>query len=110
MSAMTQRIVVLLLSAVFALVSWQASGASAVDLYKTKCVMCHGADGSGNTPMGKRLSLRDLRCEEIQGRPDSELMGAIENGKGKMPAQKGRLAKEEIRQLVGYVRELAKKQ
>lgn len=110
MSATTQRIVIFLFSAVFSLVSRQASAAPAVDLYKTKCVMCHGADGSGKTPMGKRLSLRDLRTEEIQRQPDSGLMEAIENGKGRMPAQKGRLAKDEIRQLVGYVRELAKKQ
>jgi len=24
-------------------------------IFKAKCAMCHGADGSGNSPMGKRL-------------------------------------------------------
>jgi cytochrome c6 len=110
MRTMNGPIAIVTLLAVFTLWPSQAIGASAADLYKTKCVMCHGADGSGKTPMGKRLGLRDLRSEEIQKQPDSELMEAIQNGKGKMPAQKGHLGKDEIRQLVGYVRELAKKQ
>lgn len=109
MRAFITRTVIVLLPAVFSLAPSQGASASAADLFKKKCVMCHGADGSGNTPMGKRLNLRDLRSKEIQGQPDSELRGAIENGKGKMPGQKARLAKEEIQQLVGYVRELANK-
>ena len=81
----------------------------AVELYKTKCVMCHGADGSGDTPMGKKLSLKDLRSPEVQGQADVKLAESIENGKGKMPGQKERLSKDEIRQLVAHVRGLAGK-
>ena len=29
-------------------------------LFKTKCAVCHGADGKGETPMGKKLNIRDL--------------------------------------------------
>ncbi len=83
--------------------------APAVDLYKTKCAMCHGADGSGNTPMGKKLGLADLRAKNTQSQADAQLMAVVETGKGKMPGQKDRLSKEEIRQLVAYIRDLAKK-
>ena len=93
---------------VILVVALPLAGAPAADLFKTKCVMCHGTDGSGNTPMGKKLELKDLRTV-TKAQPDSQLLEAIENGKGKMPGQKGRLTKDEIKSLVGYVRELAKK-
>jgi cytochrome c6 len=101
--------VALLPALILVVASIPLAGAAPADLYKTKCVMCHGADGSGNTTMGKRLGLHDLRAPATQGQPDAKLMETIENGKGKMPSQKGRLSKDEIRHLVGYLRELAKK-
>ena len=85
------------------------AGAPAADLYKAKCAMCHGADGSGNTPMGKKLEIQDLRAETTRSQSDAQLMEILENGKGKMPGQKGRLSKDEIKQLVAHVREFAKK-
>lgn len=86
-----------------------SASAAPADVYKAKCAMCHGADASGNTPMGKKLELYDLRAAATQGQPDAKLAASIENGKGKMPAQKGRVSSDEIRQLVGYIRGLAKK-
>jgi mono/diheme cytochrome c family protein len=86
-----------------------SAGAPAADLYKGKCVMCHGADGSGATPMGKKLNLKDLRSPEVQGQTDAQLSETIENGKGKMPGQKDRLSKDEIRDLAGHVRALSKR-
>ena len=29
------------------------------DLFEAKCASCHGADGKGDTAMGKNLKLRD---------------------------------------------------
>lgn len=98
-----------LLIAIILVPSAAGASSSAADLYKTKCVMCHGADGSGNTPMGKRLKLRDLRSETVQAQTDTELLATIENGKGKMPGQKGRVAKDDLQELVRHVRDLAKK-
>ena len=84
------------------------AAAPAADLYKTKCTMCHGADGSGNTPMGKKLGLRDLRAPTTQKQTDPQLAAVIENGKNKMPGQKGHLSKDELKQLVAFVRTLPK--
>ena len=30
-------------------------------LYRTKCAACHAADGSGNTPAGKKFAVRDFQ-------------------------------------------------
>jgi len=46
----------------------------------------------------------------VQKQTDAQLIDATANGKGKkMPAYKGKLADDQIKQLVGYIRELAKK-
>ncbi len=78
-------------------------------LFKTNCVLCHGADGSGNTPSGKALGAKDLRSPEIQKKTDAEITDTISKGKGKMPPLGAKLKPEEIKQLVAYVRALAKK-
>src|SRR5713226_6314099 len=54
--------------------------------YKAKCAVCHAANGSGDTSMGKKMKLRDLRSPEVQKQTDSELSDVIAKGKGKMPA------------------------
>ena len=71
--------------------------------------MCHGADGSGNTSMGKTFKLRDLRSEAVQKMTDAQLFDVIAKGKGKMPAYENNLGHDRIHAVVGYLRELAKK-
>ncbi|MGH9712177.1 MAG: c-type cytochrome [Candidatus Acidiferrales bacterium] len=79
-------------------------------LYKSKCAACHAADGSGDTPAGKAMKAPDLRSEEVQKQTDAMLIDSTANGKGKkMPAYKDKLTGDQIRQLVGYIRELANK-
>lgn len=77
--------------------------------FKAKCVMCHGADGSGNTPMGKKMKLRDLRSPEVQKQSDAQLSEVIVKGKSPMPGYEKQLGKEKIRDVVAYLRELGKK-
>ena len=77
--------------------------------FKTKCAMCHAADGSGKTAMGEKLKVRDLRSDEVQKQKDAELSQVITKGRNKMPVYEGKLSKAEIAKLVGYVRELGKK-
>jgi mono/diheme cytochrome c family protein len=86
-----------------------ADAAAGAQLYKDKCVGCHGADGSGSTPMGKALKVQDVRKPEIQAKTDAELAASITNGKGKMPPQKGNLSAAQIGEIVAYIRTLAKK-
>jgi mono/diheme cytochrome c family protein len=86
-----------------------ASQDDAGKLFKAKCAVCHSADGSGNSPMGKNLKIRDLRSAEVQKQSDAQLSEIISKGKGKMPSFEKSLGKEQIRDLVGYIRGLAKK-
>jgi len=86
----------------------RADAAAGAQLYKDKCMGCHGADGSGSTPMGKALKAGDLRKPEIQAKKDAELAASITNGKGKMPAQKGNLSAAQIAEIITYVRTLGK--
>ncbi len=86
-----------------------AFAGDAAALYTAKCAMCHGADGSGATPMGKTMKLRDLRSPEVQKQTDKELFALTADGKGKMPAYKAKLSEAEINGLVAYMRGLAKK-
>jgi len=83
----------------------QADGAS---LFKANCVLCHAADGSGNTTAGKALKAKDLRSDEVQKQSDAALVETVTNGKGKMPAFGNRLQPDEVKSLVGYVRTLKK--
>lgn len=72
--------------------------------FKAKCAACHGADGKGQTAMGKKLNLRDLGSPEVQKQTDKELYDWTADGKGKMPAYKDNLSADEIKALVATMR------
>jgi len=79
------------------------------NLYKAKCASCHAADGSGNTPAGKKLKTHDFRLPEVQKQSDAQLIEITTKGKDKMPAFEKKLTGEQIKQLIAYIRELIKK-
>jgi len=85
-----------------------AAGPDGAALYKGKCAMCHGADGSGSTPMGKSFKLRDLRSPEVQKQTDIQLTDVIAGGKGKMPAYGKKLTTQEIQAVIANLRTLKK--
>jgi cytochrome c6 len=94
---------------VFALVfSHFAPAQAGADLFKGKCALCHGADAKGETAMGKNLKLRDLASAEVQAQTDVQLNQIITDGKGKMPKYDGKLTKDQIADLVKYIRSLKK--
>jgi len=83
-----------------------AAAADNAAVYKAKCAVCHGAEGDGQTPMGKKMNLRDLRAPEVQKQSNAELTKIIADGKGKMPGYKTKLTADEIKGLVAFMREL----
>jgi cytochrome c6 len=97
-----------MLAASLALWSTPAAADDAAATYKAKCAMCHGADGKGDTPMGKKLGLRDFTSPEVQKMSDDELIGIITKGKNKMPAYENKLSTAQIKDVVTYIRQLAK--
>jgi cytochrome c6 len=86
-----------------------ASADDAAAVYKSKCAMCHGPDGTGQTPTGKTMKVRDLSSDDVQKAKDEELEKIITDGKGKMPSYKGKIDEKTIDGLVKVIREFAKK-
>jgi mono/diheme cytochrome c family protein len=76
--------------------------------YKAKCASCHGADGKGDTPAGKSTNVRSFADPEVVKASDEDLAGIIEKGKAKMPGYGKSMKPDEIKDMVAYIRSLAK--
>jgi mono/diheme cytochrome c family protein len=105
---MTKRQLIALLTLALLTLAPALYAADGAATFKAKCAMCHGPDGAGQTAMGKNLKLRDLRSAEVQKQTDAELVKWITDGKGKMPAYKGKLTPVEINAVVAFIRTLKK--
>ncbi len=107
---MKRTLILALCGALVLMVAMPAAAQTAADTYKAKCAMCHGADGKGDTMMGKKMELKPLGSDAVQKMSDADLKGVIENGKegpkGKMVANKGKIADKDIAGLVTYIRSL----
>jgi mono/diheme cytochrome c family protein len=81
--------------------------ASARVLFIENCARCHGADGRGQTPMGKVFAAKDLtdaswwKRERVSER---RLAASIRDGRDQMPAFGKKLSKAEINALVALVK------
>ncbi|MBK8726077.1 MAG: cytochrome c [Holophagaceae bacterium] len=72
--------------------------------YLRTCATCHGVDGSGRAPDGKRLFGRNLADAKWQAKQkDSDLVKIIFLGKGSMPGFRGQLTEDECRQMVSDI-------
>lgn len=78
------------------------------DIYKAKCAMCHGADGTAATPAGKAMKARDFHDPEVIKATDADLTLAITKGRNKMPAYGTQYSADQIKALVVYVRDMQK--
>jgi cytochrome c6 len=67
--------------------------------YKAKCQMCHGATGQGDTPAGK-----SMKVVPFTKASEADMIAMTTNGKGKMPAFKGKLTDAQIKDVVDYIR------
>jgi len=76
--------------------------------FKGKCQLCHGADGTGNTTLGKQLQAANLRSKDVQKKTNAELHKAVHDGNGNMPPFAEQLSDSEIDQVIKFVRTLGK--
>lgn len=81
--------------------------ADAASLYKTKCMACHSADGTGSV-VGKKIGVRDFHSPDVQKESDADLTTAIAKGRNKMPAYEKSLQPDEIKALIAYIHTLQK--
>lgn len=79
---------------------------SEAETYKKRCAACHGAKGAGDTLLGKSLKLRPLGAADVQEQSDNELFTVISKGKGKMPPYNDKLSRDQIHELVRYIRSM----
>ena len=77
--------------------------------FTSKCQMCHGADGAGKTMMGAKLNIADLRSDAIQNKSAADLEKTVASGKNKMTGYEGKMTKQQISDVVGYVKTLKSK-
>ena len=84
--------------------------APAAENWENNCTKCHGADGKGQTKVGKKLSLKDYTDAKVQADlKDDEMTKAIaegikDGGKEKMKAFKDEISADEIKDLVAFIR------
>lgn|SRR2546425_60060 len=81
----------------------------AVDLFRSNCARCHGADGRGDTPLGHTYNAPDFTDPGWWQKHSNitntrSLISIVSHGKGGMPAFGKKLARSEIKLLVNYVR------
>src|SRR5215471_9809672 len=88
----------------FLAVARPAMADDAAALYKSKCQVCHGADGKGS-PAGQRLGVKDFQSPDVAKQTDDELFKATKEGKGKMPKYEGKLTDDQIKSLVKFIRQ-----
>lgn len=91
-----------------------ASAADGKALWDKECAKCHGADGKGDTKMGKKLKIKDLTDAKVQGEfTDEAACKAIkeglkdQGGKVQMKPVKD-LLDDDIKALVAYLRQFKK--
>jgi mono/diheme cytochrome c family protein len=83
----------------------QAPGA---DTYKAKCTGCHGADGLAATQMAKAMKVLSFKDPAMVKATNAQFIASTTDGKGKMPAYKGKLTDAQIKDVISYVRTLQK--
>jgi mono/diheme cytochrome c family protein len=81
-----------------------ASATAGQAVYKAKCQMCHGADGSGNLPKAK---VNPLGGATVQAMSDTDLKKSVTAGTGTMKPVAG-VAGADLDNVVAFVRSLKK--
>jgi cytochrome c6 len=91
-----------------------ATAADVKETWDKECAKCHGADGKGDTKMGKKLDIKDFTDAKYQeSLKDDAMAKAIKDGvkegeKTRMKAFGDTLSADDIKALVAYVRKFKK--
>jgi len=84
-------------------------------LWDQHCASCHGKDGGGKTKMGQKVGTKDYRDPKVRAELQEEKSfkavkdGVTESGKEKMKPFKDKLSDDEIKALIGKMKEFGKK-
>ena len=87
-----------------------ARAGDAKETWEKDCAKCHGADGKGDTKMGKKLDIKDLTDAKVQEAKDEDFAKAIKDGVKEKDSDKVRmkafsdLSDSDVKALVALVR------
>ena len=102
------------LIALLALPLLSAKAADGKEIYEKECAKCHGADGKGETKMGKKLGAKDYTDAKVQDElKDEAAIKAVKegfkdkDGKVIMKPAEG-MSNEDITAVVAYLRKFKK--
>jgi cytochrome c6 len=77
-------------------------------VYKSKCKMCHGATGKGETGAGRALKVKSIIDVSVYALTENQMCDVVKNGAGKMPGFRSKLTDVEVTDVVSYFRNLGK--
>ena len=96
--------------ALFVAAAASISAAEAKENWEKHCQKCHGADGKGQTKMGRQSGVKDYTDSKVQAELKDENAikiikeGIVEKGKKKMDPYGDKLSDDEIKALIAYIR------
>ena len=104
----------LLVASLLAAVAGAGMAADVKENWEKHCQKCHGADGKGQTKMGRQSGVKDYTDPKVQEELKDENAvkiikeGIVEKDKKKMDPYKDKLTDEEIKALMAYIRAFKK--
>lgn len=78
------------------------------ELFDVHCIVCHGAQGRGNGPVGRKFVPQpmELNFDYVQLQPDGQIFYTISHGSLAMPAYGEAVAAEDRWHLVNFIKEV----
>ena len=78
------------------------------EMYELHCLVCHGEQGRGDGPVGKKFVPQpmELNLDYVQLQPDGQLFYTISHGSLRMPAYRQAIPAEDRWHLVNFIKEM----
>lgn len=78
------------------------------EVYEVHCIVCHGAQGRGNGPVGRKFVPQpmELNFDYVQLQPDGQIFYTISHGSLAMPFYRQAIAPEDRWHLVNFIKEV----
>src|SRR5436190_10021557 len=105
---------IILTTGLLVMIASVSRGADVKENWDKNCTKCHGADGKGQTKMGRQSGVKDYTDPKVQAELKDENAikiikeGIVEKDKKKMDPYKDKLTDEEIKALIAYIRAFKK--
>lgn len=87
----------------------RAQSPAGADIFRVRCVMCHGAQGRGNGPMAASMNPRPMDFTDSSKRlasTDSAMVEVIRRGRRSMPAFGQMLSRAQVDSVVAFIKTL----